>query len=296
MEKNNKNIKLGEEAEERYRLLYIASRDAIMTLEPPDWRFTSGNPAALAMFNIQDEKEFASLGPSDFSPEKQPDGQLSSVKAKEMIGQAMETGSNFFEWTHKRYRGESFPATVLLSRVELGGKKFLQATVRDITKEKQIADKLAESEEKFKNAFDNSMLGMALVSSQGKWLQVNPAVCKMLGFSEQELLAKGFKDITHPDEADRDLGAMKKLLAGEMASYQVEKRYINKGGQTLWVSLHTTLVRDKNKQPLYFVTEIENIDKRKKDQDTLEKLNQMMVGRELEMIKLKKEIAELKKP
>ncbi len=124
------------EGEEKYRALFESSSDAIMTLAPPTWKFTEGNPAAINMFGAKNEKDFASRAPWEFSPKYQLDGQLSSVKAKKMILKAMKTGRNFFEWMHKRLGGEDFLATVLLTRLEIGGKKLLQATVRDITAEK----------------------------------------------------------------------------------------------------------------------------------------------------------------
>jgi len=136
------------ESESRYKTLFDLSSDAIMTLAAPDWRFTSGNLAALKMFNAKDEQDFISKGPGEVSPKYQPSGQLSSVKAKKMIMKAMKTGSNFFEWTHKRIKGEDFPATVLLSRIELNGKKLLQATVRDVSKLKKAEQKLLLQKEK----------------------------------------------------------------------------------------------------------------------------------------------------
>lgn len=139
-----------EEKMKMYELLYSTSADAIMTLEPPEWRFTSGNPAAVKMFGTKDEQEFISLGPWELSPEKQPDGQDSMDKAKKMIEKAMQEGNNFFEWTHKRYKGEDFSATVLLTKVKMGDREFLQATVRDISEwkkaEEMLNSKLAELE------------------------------------------------------------------------------------------------------------------------------------------------------
>ncbi len=137
-------------SEEKYRDLFKSSQDAIMTLEPPAWNFFSGNPTALKMFKVKTVEDFCSRAPWQYSPEKQPDGQLSSIKAKEMIDKAMRVGTNFFEWTHKRLDGKLFPATVLLSRMEIGDNLFLQATVRDITKHKLAEQKLKESEEKYK--------------------------------------------------------------------------------------------------------------------------------------------------
>ena len=132
------------ETNKKFRFLYENSRDSIMRLSPPDWKFTAGNKATLAMFRVKDEKTFASLGPWELSPEYQPDGTLSLVKAKKMIQKAVEEGSIFFEWTHKRYNGENFFATVLLTRLERHGEIFLQAIVRDISQEKKETELFQE--------------------------------------------------------------------------------------------------------------------------------------------------------
>ncbi len=125
-------------SEERHRALFESSRDAIMTAEPPSWRFTSGNAACIEMFCCDNEADFTSRGPWELSPEQQPDGTPSRENAKRMIEQAMQTGSNFFEWAHRRIDGEVFPATVLLTRVDLPHISFLQATVRDISEQRRI--------------------------------------------------------------------------------------------------------------------------------------------------------------
>ncbi len=123
-------------SEEKFRGLFESSRDAIMTLEAPSWRSTSGNPATVKMFRAKNEEEFISLGAWARSPERQPDGRASAEQAREMIETALREGSHFFEWTHQRIGGEDFPANVLLTRMEQGGKVMLQATVRDITESK----------------------------------------------------------------------------------------------------------------------------------------------------------------
>jgi len=138
-------IKAKEDAENKYKILYETSLDARMTIEPPIWNFTGGNSTALDMFKLKNEKEFNSLEPSKLSPKYQPDGQLSSVKSRKMIEKAMKEGHNFFEWTHKRYEGENFPASVLLSKVEEGGKTYLQATVRDLSEKNLLKEKKERS-------------------------------------------------------------------------------------------------------------------------------------------------------
>jgi signal transduction histidine kinase len=134
-----------QESEEKFRSLFDFSRDAIMTIEPPTWRFTDANPATLAMFRANSIADFTSCGPADLSPQKQPDGRVSRDAALEMIQTAMREDSAYFEWTHKRFDGQEFPATVLLTRTKRGREQFLQATVRDITKQQQLEVELGHA-------------------------------------------------------------------------------------------------------------------------------------------------------
>ena len=141
-------------SENRFRSIFESSRDAIMILEPPCWKFTSGNPAAVKMFMAKDEADFASHEPWTMSPERQPDGRTSTEKAEEMIEIAMRDGSNFFEWTHKRLNGDEFPATILLTRVILAEKTLIQATVRDITESKRVESQREAALEALQKAHD----------------------------------------------------------------------------------------------------------------------------------------------
>ncbi len=129
-----------EQTDGKYKSLFMASRDAIMTLEPPSWKFSSGNSATVELFKAKNEAEFLACEPWKLSPETQPDGRPSIGKAKEMIYMALEEGSHSFEWIHRKLNGETFPAEVLLSRVEHGGKTFLLAVVRDITEQRKTQD------------------------------------------------------------------------------------------------------------------------------------------------------------
>ena len=138
------DISQRKQAEQRYQILFESSRDAIMTLAPPSWKFTSGNPATVEMFAVENEAEFISLGPWDLAPGMQPDGRRSDEKAREMIETAMREGSHSFEWTHQQLGGEEFPATVLLTRMVLGGQTLLQATVRDVTAQKRADQQIQD--------------------------------------------------------------------------------------------------------------------------------------------------------
>jgi len=118
------------ESEERYQTLCKSSFDAIMTLEPPLWKFTQGNPAALKLFLVKDYNDFISLSLNELSPKKQSDGQLSSVKIKKMVEKALKEGSAYFDWTCKTVKGKEFEANILFSKASLSGKDIILANIR----------------------------------------------------------------------------------------------------------------------------------------------------------------------
>ena len=151
-----------------------------MTLAPPTWKFTSGNPATLKMFCCNTEEEFTSRNPDQYSPKYQPDGQLSSIKAKKMIDKAMYQGRNFFEWTHKRLSGEDFAATVLLSRIELDDNPCLQATVRDISQRKADEEQLKSVKELYSSILDNITTGVKVSDKNGRIIYANQKACHFI--------------------------------------------------------------------------------------------------------------------
>ncbi|GEM_PF-610539 len=162
------------ESEEKYRGLFERTRDAIMTLAPPSWRFTSGNPATVKMFGAKNEEDFISHAPWELSPERQPDGRASAEKAKEMIATAVREGSHFFKWTHRQIGGVEFPTDVLLTRVEHGGNVMLHATVRDITERKQAEEKIKIQLDELQR-WHNAMIGR-----EGRVLEVKREVNELL--------------------------------------------------------------------------------------------------------------------
>lgn len=130
----------------RHQLLFESSRDALMTVAPPLWKFTGANEATLKLFGISGIAEFSRYSPVDLSPLRQPGGELSGVAAQQMIDIALRNGSHFFEWEHRKLDGTPFTASVLLTRMELGDEMFLLATVRDITEHKQRELEIRESQ------------------------------------------------------------------------------------------------------------------------------------------------------
>jgi diguanylate cyclase (GGDEF)-like protein/PAS domain S-box-containing protein len=125
------------------------------------------------------------------------------------------------------------------------------------------AEELRENEERFRKTFDFASIGMAIVALDGKWTQVNTALCTLLGYSAEELGRLTFQDITHPDDLQADLGNVAQLVRGDIGSYQMEKRYFHKDGHLVWVLLSVSLVRDADARPVHFVSQIQDITARK---------------------------------
>jgi diguanylate cyclase (GGDEF)-like protein/PAS domain S-box-containing protein len=134
--------------------------------------------------------------------------------------------------------------------------------------ERQVAT-LQESEELFRSAFDFAAIGMALVSTKGRWLQVNRSLCEILGSTEEELLATNFQKVTHPDDLGMALSQIKQLLKGKIPSYQMEKRYLHKQGHSVWVLWSVSRVRESHTGLVHLIFQIQDITDRKRAEERL---------------------------
>jgi len=231
------------ESEEKFRGLFEGTQDAIMILEPPSWKFTSGNPAAMKMFGAKDEAEFISHGPWELSPDRQPDGRASAESSRTMIETAMREGSHFFEWIHRRIGGEQFPADVLLSRMEQGGKVVIQAIVRDITARKLAAEKIREQAQ----LLDKANEAIYVRSLSGVISYWNEGADRLYGWTGDEVVGRKIADLNLREAAETaDINSL--LLA--KGDWSGERRSVTKTGQSVVVFARRTLVRDATGQPV----------------------------------------------
>lgn len=125
---------------------------------------------------------------------------------------------------------------------------------------------IIESENRFRNAMEYSAIGMALVSPEGQWMQVNQALCRLLGYSQETLLTLTFQQITHPEDLSADLKLLDDLYHDRIPSYSMEKRYIRSDGEVVWALLVVSVVRDHQQQPLYYISQVEDINDLKKSE------------------------------
>jgi PAS domain S-box-containing protein len=140
---------------------------------------------------------------------------------------------------------------------------------RDVTARKLAEEALRDSEERFRTAFDSASVGIVLVRTDGRALQVNRAFCAMMGYEEAELRDMSFEKLCHPDDVAATIDCATEALRGGAQSYRLEKRYRHKRGHTVWGLLSSALVRDARGEPLYFISQIQDITERKEAEDAL---------------------------
>jgi PAS domain S-box-containing protein len=262
-----------QESEVRFRCLFESARDAIMTLEPPSWRFTSGNPATVQMFGARNEAEFVARGPWELSPERQPDGRASDEKARAMIETAVREGFHVFKWTHRRIGGEDFPAEVLLTRMEQGGEVLLQAIVRDITERKRAEEELRRAEQKYRSIFDNAVEGIFQTTPEGKLLAANPAVARIFGYASPEELMGEMRDVARQGYADPTRREEFKRLMEERGTLDgFEYQAYRKDGTLIWISENVRVVRDAAGRVVCYEGTMQDVTERKRNEKAFQAL------------------------
>lgn len=150
----------------------------------------------------------------------------------------------------------------------------------EITAARQLLDDAAEkrdraetaqrlSERRFRATFEQAAVGIAMVAPDGHWLCVNQKLCGIVGYSQEELLARSFQDITHPDDLQGDLAVLRRMLTREISTYSLKKRYLHKNGQVVWINLTVALVSKPDGAPDYFISVVEDIQAQVEAEDAL---------------------------
>jgi diguanylate cyclase (GGDEF)-like protein/PAS domain S-box-containing protein len=177
------------------------------------------------------------------------------------------------------YKGDDYPISseiprildLLISTYELSLIKN-QEQQNTLRERMQAEEALRESEERFRNILEFAPIGMAVVSFEGNFIMVNRALCEIVGYEKEELEKMTFQEITHPDDLEANIAKVQLLLNGSVNFFQMEKRYIRKDQQPVWVQFTVSLQRDSSESPHYFITQIENISERKRNQDQIHRL------------------------
>ena len=147
---------------------------------------------------------------------------------------------------------------------------LLMRTVEEVAERRKTERRWLEAEQRFQAIFEQAAIGLALVTPDGRWLLVNQKLCDITGYPEEELLERTVQDITYPDDLTLDQDHMAKLLARELSTYSIAKRFRRGDGSVVWINLTVSLVREATGDPRYFITAIEDISQRKWAEEALQ--------------------------
>lgn len=239
--------------------------DAIYVIDRARMRLVDVNDTAISTLGYSRE-ELLALELNDLKPD--PAEVARTIKLYDDII-CSDSKTATMRTVHVRKDGTHFPVEVHYRAVETEGKYFLIAVATDITPKLRTEEKLRESEERFRVTFNQAGVGLAHVVPDGRWLRVNQKLCDILGYSQKELLNMTFQENTHPDDLQSNLEYARRILAGEIQNYNLEKRYLHKDGSSIWIHLSVSLLRNEEGEPKYFISVMEDISRRKNAEGAL---------------------------
>src|SRR5215212_10051279 len=246
-------------SEARYRTVVDAAFDAIVTITP-EGIVRGYNRGAERIFG-HGAQEVIGRPVTALMPEQYRDLCVAGLHQYLRTGEARVVGGTT-ELVGLRSDGSEFPIEMSLGETHEDGERLFTGVIRDITARKRTDDALREARDLFRSVFDHTPIGVAVVSLEGRYLQVNRSLCEILGYSEDELLATTWQEITYRDDMAVSLTYARRIIEGEIPRYHLEKRFLHADGHTVWVSLSVALVRNSEGEPLYFVSQIQDVSER----------------------------------
>ena len=258
-----------QESEEKFRRLFEKSADPILLID--GGRFIDCNGAALQLMHCPPGRSLIGLTLSDISPELQPEGSTSFEKAEAVIRSALREGRNRFEWMNRAFDGADFWVDVSFTVIRVHEREIIYAVWRDITDRKRAEEALRQTEEKYRNIFENATEGIFQTTLAGGLLSANPAFARLFGYESPEEMLESVEDITHEIYSDpRKRDELKRLLdeQGFARNFEVECR--RRDGNTIWISANVRVVRAPAGKVLFYEGTLSDITERKNIQEDLE--------------------------
>lgn len=249
-----------QESEERMRLVVETAGDAFIGMDTADV-ITDWNAAATATFGWSREEIIGRRLSETIIPLSYRQAHNRGLAHFLDTGEAAVFGNRLeLEALHRD--GHELPVELSIWPVRQARSVQFNAFVHDITERRQAKTALREANERFRAAFDDAPIGIVLVDQQGRFLQSNRAYCEMLGYGEDAILAMTVSDLTHPDDVASAGELFRRAVAGEVATYRLEKRYVHANGHAVWVLWSVSAVTGEDGIP-YFIGQAEDITARK---------------------------------
>ncbi len=249
--------------EAKFRVLFAHNPVPMWVYDSETLVFLEVNDAAVVHYGYS-RSEFLKLRITDIRPEEDVPRLNSHIRMPRPTFQ--ESGP----WRHRLKDGRIIFVQIASHLTDWKGIKAVLVVAQDVTERKRSEEALRTTEELFRTAFEDAPFGMCLTGLDGRFLQANTALCHMLGYSQQELVAGAWQGITHPDDLERSRQAALQLMGNPIASVEFEKRYIHKCGAIVSVRLKISAVTD-GREPCHYITHVEDITERKRAEAELVK-------------------------
>jgi PAS domain S-box-containing protein len=243
---------------EMYKAILDQSNDAIFLIKLPAGKLLEISESACKQLGYT-SRECLAMTIYDLVPGHRDD--LNRIFSGETISLVLEARL-------RRGNGDLIPYELNMRRVTFQNRDYVVAVARDITQRQQAEEALRKSEERFRSTFEQAAVGISHIALDGKWIRFNNKLCDITGYTREELSKLTFQNITYPDDLQKDLLSMQKLLAGVIPTYSLEKRYIKKNGALVWVNLTVSMLHE-NGNPKYFISVIDDITERKRAEEKL---------------------------
>ena len=241
----------------------VASSISGISILDLDGKVTYVNPAALRLWGYDCEDEVLGKQGLKFW--------ISRDQAREAFEITLRSGGWVGELVARRKDSSSLEVQIALTLVRnlMGAPVAIMGWYLDISERKRMERALKDSEERFRLAFENANIGVCLVDIGGRLIKVNDQMCKILGYTKLELENMTVNDITHAEDLDVSQTFIERACSGEVERAEFEKRYIQKQGRVVWGHVASTLVRDDQGRPLYFISHVQDKTHQKLAEDAL---------------------------
>jgi PAS domain S-box-containing protein len=234
--------------------------------EFPYVRFTHWNPRMTEITGFTMEE----INESGWYQTVYPDPEVQRRAVERMASMREGNDIRAEEWVITAKNGTERTLSISTSVLEeVGSEVHVLALMQDISERNKLQAAFRESEQLFRLAFENASVGVCLVDTQGRLMRVNNQMCEMLGYSRSEFEAMTVHDIAHPEDVEYGRRFIESALSGETGPADFEKRYIHKEGHVVWGRVSSSLVRDGEGKPLYFISHVQDITHRKKAKEAL---------------------------
>jgi PAS domain S-box-containing protein len=250
------------EEKERIRTILDQVGDPIF-LKDNDHRVILANRAFYDIFGM-DEKNVIGYTLAEAVPENERHHFLKVDRS------VLDTGIT--DLREEELTVNDFTRTIITRKIRFvdeSGKRFLVGSIHDITDRKKMEDELHASENKFRQTFDFSPVGIVMVGFDKKFLRCNNSFAQSLGYLAEELIGKAIADVTFPEDNQIGMNDMSAIIKGELESSNFQKRYVRKDGQNIWGDVLISLIKDVKGNPQYFLAIIQDITERKKTEAKL---------------------------